>query len=115
VTDGGGNQAQCGFKINIFDVRLQDDSDPNTVLLFNSFTGDYRICSPNLPQPVTGKGTILKQGCTSTLQHNAPDRKLLAKADPAVKKGNASLQMPPGTPKASILDKDISNNTTLCQ
>ncbi len=114
VTDGGGNQTQCSFKVTIFDVRLQDDSSPNTVLLFNSFTGDYRFCSPNLPQPLTGKGTINKKGCMSVLDHNTADRRLNAKVEPALKKGSATLQTPPGSLKASITDKDISNNTSMC-
>lgn len=115
VTDGGGNQAQCGFNITVFDVRLQDDSTPNNVLLFNSVTGEYRLCSPSLPQPLTGTGTITKKACVSTLEHYGPDRKLLAKVDPAAKKGTATLQMPVGVVKVSITDKDISNNTMICQ
>jgi hypothetical protein len=115
VTDGGGNQAQCGFTVTVFDVRLQDDSTPGNVLLFNSVTGEYRLCSPSLPQPLTGTGTITKKSCVSTLEHYGPDRKLVAKVDPAAKKGTATLQMPVGVVKVSITDKDISNNTMICQ
>jgi 6-phosphogluconolactonase (cycloisomerase 2 family) len=115
VTDGGGNQAQCSFKVTVFDVRLQDDANPNQVILFNSFTGAYRLCSPNLPQTVTGTGTVTKKACLTTLEHNTPERRLLAKVDPGTNKGNASYQSPPGSLKCTIVDKNIANNTNLCQ
>jgi 6-phosphogluconolactonase (cycloisomerase 2 family) len=115
ATDGGNNQTQCSFKITVYDVRLQDDSNPAAVLLFNSFTGEYRLCCPGVNGPVTGTGTIKKIACVTTLEHNAADRRLLAKVDPGVNKGNATFQSPPGTIKCMITDKDITNNTSLCQ
>ncbi len=114
ATDGGNNQSQCSFKVTVYDVRLQDDSNPSAVLLFNSFTGEYRLCCPGLNSPITGIGTIKKIACVTTLEHNTTDRRLLAKVDPGVNKGNASYQSPPGAIKCTITDKDITNNTSLC-
>jgi 6-phosphogluconolactonase (cycloisomerase 2 family) len=115
VTDGGGNQAQCSFKVNIFNVWLQDESNPANVLLFNSLTGEYRLCVAGMNQPVTGTGTVMKQGCSASLVHNTADRRVMASVDGGGNKGNATYQSPPGTLKATILDKNILNNTTLCQ
>ncbi len=116
ATDGGGNMAICSFKVTVYDVRVQDDSNPNNVVLFNSNTGEYRFCSPGTPgTPFTGVGTILKKGCVATLEHNTPQRRVLAKVDPGTNKGNATLQSPPGSLKCTITDKDITNNTTICQ
>ena len=58
ATDGSGNTASCTFKVNAFDLCLQDDSNPNTVLLINSVTGDYIFCCSGMT--FTGKGTISK-------------------------------------------------------
>jgi 6-phosphogluconolactonase (cycloisomerase 2 family) len=116
ATDGGGNIAFCSFKVTVYDVRVQDDANPNNVILFNSNTGEYRFCSPGTPgSPFTGVGTILKKGCVATLEHNTPQRRVLAKVDPGTNKGNATLQSPPGSLKCTITDKDITNNTTICQ
>jgi 6-phosphogluconolactonase (cycloisomerase 2 family) len=115
VTDGGGNQSQCSFKVTVFNVWLQDESSPSTVLLFNSNTGEYRLCFPGLNQPVTGVGTVMKQGCTAALTHNTADRRLTAKVDGGMNNGTASFQSPPGSIKASIIDKNVLNNTNLCQ
>jgi 6-phosphogluconolactonase (cycloisomerase 2 family) len=115
ATDGGGNQAQCSFKVTVFNAWLQDESNSATVLLFNTVSGEYRLCYPGVNQPITGVGTIIKKGCMATLEHNAADRRLLAKIDPATKKGTASYQSPPGSLKCTILDQDVTNNTTLCQ
>jgi hypothetical protein len=115
VTDGGGNQAQCSFKVTIFNVWLQDESNSANVLLFNSLTGEYRLCVAGMNQPVTGTGTVMKQGCSASLQHNTADRRVMASFDGGGNKGNASYQSPPGTLKATILDKNVLNNTTICQ
>jgi 6-phosphogluconolactonase (cycloisomerase 2 family) len=114
VTDGGNNQTQCSFKVTVYDVRLQDDSNPSAVLLFNSFTGEYRLCCPGVNGPVTGTGTIKKIACVTTLEHYGTERRLLAKVDPGTNKGNATFQSPPGTLKCMITDKNITNNTSLC-
>jgi 6-phosphogluconolactonase (cycloisomerase 2 family) len=115
ATDGGGNQSQCSFKVTVFNVWLQDETNATTVLLFNSNTGEYRLCYPGVNQPVTGVGTVMKQGCTATLTHNTLERRLTAQVDGGMKKGTATYQSPPGTLKATIIDKNVLNNTNLCQ
>ena len=43
-TDTSANSVTCGFIVNTFDACLQDDSMGDTVLLWNSATGDYKFC-----------------------------------------------------------------------
>lgn len=96
-----------------FDACLQDDSNPSTVLLFNTTTGDYIFCCGGTSY--TGTGSVTAKGSTFTLQHNAPDRRVLGKLDSAVNKGSASLQVPPGNTICTITDRDTTNNSCTCQ
>lgn len=112
ATDSSGNQASCSFIVTTFDICLQDDSNPATVILFNSFTGNYLFCCSGTTY--SGKGTVQKQGNIYTLTHNTSARRVIARFDGAQKKGTASLQSPPGTIRCSINDRDTRNNTCSC-
>lgn len=113
ATDSSMNTATCSFTIKVFDVCLQDDSNPATVLLFNSVTGEYRFCCGGTT--FTGIGTTIVRGCTISLQHNPGDRRLQASVDKSGFKGSAALQSPPGVMKCTITDRDIRNNNCVCQ
>jgi hypothetical protein len=113
ASDSSGNTASCSFAVTVFDACLQDDNNPGTVLLFNSFTGDYRFCCNGTT--FTGKGTVSKLGCNYTLEHNAADRRVLGKVDKGLFRGNGSLQVPSGSLKCSISDRDTRNNACTCQ
>jgi hypothetical protein len=113
ATDASGNTATCSFTTTVFDVCLQDDSNPTTVLLFNSLTGDYRFCCNGTT--FTGKGKVTRQGCIFTLEHNPVDRRVRGTADNAVFRGNASIQSPPGSTRCAITDRDTRNNSCACQ
>jgi hypothetical protein len=113
ATDASGNTATCSFSVTVFNGVLQDDSNPNNVLLFNTTTGEYNFCCGGTV--FTGTGTAILKGCTFTLQHYPADRRVLAKVDFATKRGTASLQSPPGVIKCTITDRNITNNTGLCQ
>ena len=112
ATDASMNTATCSFTVTAFDVCLQDDSNPATVLLFNSITGQYRFCCGGTI--FTGTGTVAKKGCLITLQHNPGDRRVQANVDKTQFKGNAALQFPPGVMKCTITDRDIRNNSCVC-
>lgn len=112
ATDAAGNTATCSFTVTVFDVCLQDETSPNRVLLFNSFTGQYIFCCGTLT--LTGTGTVTKSGSDITLQHNAADRRVLGKVSTSAKKGSASLQKPPGKIFCTITDQNIRNNTCVC-
>lgn len=113
ATDASGNTATCSFPVTVFNGCLQDDSNPNIVVLFNTFTGDYRFCCGG--SMFTGTASVLARGCIFTLQHNPVDRRLLITVDFATRTGKASLQSPPGTTKCTIADRNITNNTCVCQ
>jgi len=113
ATDTSGNTATCSFTVTLFDVMLQDDSDPTIVLLWNSFTGQYRFCCKGVTYTGIGKATT--QGCVFTLQHNPLDRRVLGRVDKAVHSGNASIQAPPGTTRCTITDRNTLNDTPTCQ
>jgi hypothetical protein len=112
ATDAAGNAASCSFAVTVYDLRLQDDINPATVLLFNSLTGQYRLCAYG--NTYTGTGGVSKRGCTITLTHNAVDRRLQATVDTSMARGNASLQTPAGAVLCSITDRDIRNDSAIC-
>jgi hypothetical protein len=113
ATDTSGNTATCTFTVTVFNVCLQDDSNPSIVFLGNTNTGAYRFCCAGTIY--TGVAVVTKRGSVATFQHNATDRRVLATDDEGVFKGTASLQSPPGTTKCSITDRDTRNNTCVCQ
>jgi subtilisin-like proprotein convertase family protein len=112
ATDMSGNTATCSFTVNVFNVRLQDNSNSATVLLINTTTGAYRFCCGGTTY--TGTGVVTVKGCTYTLTHNPADRRVTAQVDFTTYKGSASLQAPPGTTKCTITDSDVRNDTSVC-
>jgi hypothetical protein len=115
ATDASGNTSTCSFTVTTFDTALQDDSNPNTILLWNSLTGQYRFCCNGIT--FTGVGTSIIKGCVFTLQHNPADRRVLGLVDKSVHRGTASIQAPPGTIRCTITDRNTLNDTnvTSCQ
>jgi len=111
--DASGNAATCSFAVTVFDVCLQDDSNPGSVLLFNSSTGDYRFCCGGTT--FTGRGLVRIMGCILTLQDFPSDRRVLGTIDKSVFRGTAALQSPPGTIRCTITDRDTRNNSCACQ
>jgi predicted extracellular nuclease len=116
ATDTSGNTATCSFTVTVFDVALQDDSNPSTILLWNSITGQYRFCCNGTTY--TGFGKATRQGCVYTLQTpTATDRRILGRHDKSVHTGSGSLQSPPGAIRCNITDRNTLNDTLLpaCQ
>ncbi len=113
ATDSSGNTATCSFTVSVFNVRLQDNSNSSTVLLFNTASGAYRFCCGGTV--FTGVGTVNTRGCTYTLTHTAVDRRVSGQIDFSTYKGSGSIQSPAGTPRCTINDNDVRNNTSLCQ
>lgn len=96
----------------VFNICLQDDSNPSTVLLFSSQTGDYRFCCGGTA--FTGKGTVIARGSVISLQQSTTDRRVQATVDLSTSKGSAAFQSPPGTTRCTITDRNITNNTCNC-
>ncbi len=113
ATDVSGNTAMCTFRVNVFDLCVQDDSDPSTVVLINSVTGDYRFCCHGVTY--TGKGTMTIRGSLYTLEHNPGDRRVLVKDDEATHKGSGSMSAPPGTVRCTLTDRNTRDNSCICQ
>lgn len=115
ATDASGNTATCSFTVSVFDIRLQDDTNPTIVVLVNSFTGQYRFCCNGTV--FTGVGKMQIQGDTFTLEHVAADRRVTVRVNDGLNppSGSASLQAPAGTTRCTITDRDTRNNTSLCQ
>jgi hypothetical protein len=109
VADSSGNTATCSFSVVVFNICLQDDSNPAIRLLIDTVTKKYVFfCGATT---YTGTGTIAQSGCTFTLDHNAFDRRIRATFSTSTKIGNASAQSPPGTLRCSITDRNMGNNT----
>lgn len=116
ATDASGNTATCSFTVSAFNGRLQDDTEAcSNVVLFNTTTGEYRWCCHG--SVFTGVAKVNKMGNTYNLTHNAADRRVLINlsAGAATPSGNASLQTPAGTTRCTITDRDIRNDTCVCQ
>lgn len=115
ATDASGNTSSCSFTVTTFDTALQDDSNPSTILLWNSLSGQYRFCCNGVT--FTGVGTPIIQGCVYTLQHNPVGRRVIGRVDKSVHGGTASIQAPAGTLRCTVTDRNTLNDTnlTLCQ
>jgi len=103
----------CSFTVTVFSGCLQDDSNPNIVVLFNSQTGEYRFCCNGTV--FTGIGIVTVKGCIVTIQANPTDRRVLIKFDGSVNAGTASLQFPPGNTVCTITDRNSRDNRCVCQ
>jgi len=113
ATDASGLTATCSFSVTVFDVRIQDDSNPANVLLWNSTTGDYRFCCNGTV--FTGNARAKKQGsCVFTLTQNSNARRVDASVNKSTHTGSASLQIPRGTTVCSLTDSNTLNDTSIC-
>ena len=97
----------------LFDICLQINSSQGSSLQLDSTTGDYQFCCQGTI--FTGKGTVTRRGSAITLEHNAPDRRVLAKIDQAVHSGSASIQSPPGRILCTIRATSAAINECSCR
>jgi hypothetical protein len=115
ATDAAGNQKSCQFTVSLFNVCLQDDSNPNNVLLFKTSgpeKGQYRYCCNGTSY--TGVGTIIQHGDIYSLTHNAADRRVQAGIN-SDGSGSASLQYPAGKTISTIFDRALVGvHTCMC-
>lgn len=94
------------------DICLADDGS-GASLRFNSSTGDYSFCTAT--KKLNGTGSVRKSGSNITLEHSAPDRKVIARVNTSVKNASASIQAPVGKTLGTITDSDTSNNNCQCR
>jgi hypothetical protein len=134
VQTGGWNATAT---VVVFDFCLQDESNPGNVVLVNAQTGDYEFCthqpqSTNVfPWVVAGDpgrvsyawygtttpdtGSVVKTGCTITLEHNATDGRVTVQMDRCTQTGTATVQPASSKIKVTITDRDMRNNTCTCK
>jgi hypothetical protein len=113
ANDAVGLTASCSFTVFVFDVCLQDDSNPGIVFQGNATTGEYHFCCGDTT--FTGTARVTKKGRIITFEQSATDRRLLVRDDESVFRGSASLQFPPGVMRCTIGDRDTRNNSCICQ
>jgi len=97
----------------IFDICLQDESNPSIVFLGNSQTGAYKFCCGGTV--FTGVAVVNRRGNIITFQDNSSDRRVLVTDDESVHIGKAALQSPPGNIRCTITDRNTTNNSCACQ
>src|SRR6185503_14698356 len=112
ATDTSGNSSSCSFSVTVFDVCLQDDTNPSITLVWNSLTGDYSFCCGGVIY--RGRGAVSRKANVFTLTDNASDRRLIASVDSTQNKGTAALQAPAGVIRGTVIDRDIRNNSCQC-
>lgn len=111
-TAPGSPPATCSFSVTVFNVCLQDDSNPGIVFLGNTQTGEYIFCCGGTA--FTGVAEVSRRGSVAAFADTTPDRRMRAIVDGAVFRGNASLQSPPGATICIIYDRDTRNNSCVC-
>lgn len=112
ATDTTGNASTCSFTVTVFDIFVQDDSNPATMLLWNSQTGDYRYCCAG--SSYAGRGASRSKGGLFTLAQAVGTHRINASLTASVNRGTASLQVG-GVNRCPITDRDIRNNSSPCQ
>jgi len=105
--------ALARYEGTTFDICIQDDSSGN-LLQLNTVTGQY-VFTNCAGLVVGGTGALIKKGNMITLQHNATDRRLLAKLDLSTGAGSVALQLLNQGTTLFISDRNIRNNTCTCR
>jgi hypothetical protein len=89
---------------------LQDDTNPTTVLIWNTFTGDYRFCCGGTP--IVGNAKVRNRGTQFTLTQTGNVR-LKATLDTSTNRGDAAIQVRNGA-SCNITDSNILDDTGSC-
>lgn len=110
---GGSNFALARYLGESFDICIQDDGNGN-IFQFNSTTGEYQFtnCAGSTSG---GIGSVTRNGRVITLQHNASDRRVLARVDTSVNKATATIQLLSPRATFTITDRNTANNTCTCR
>ena len=96
-----------------FDICIRNDGG-GALFRFNSNSGDY-LFTDCTSLTLTGTGSVVRRGNLITLQHNAPDRRVLVKVDIGANKATASIQILSQGRTITIIDRDLGNNVCDCR
>jgi hypothetical protein len=103
ATDTSNNTASCSFLVTVFNICIQDDSNPNNVLVFitsGAQTGRYRSVAM---VDVHRVGTVKESAALHLVASAAGSpRAGTLNIDGT---GTASLQAPPGVFRCTITDR----------
>ncbi len=116
--DTAGNVTTCTFNVTVYDICIEDNTNPANVVLASSTTGDYVFCCG--ATTVSGTGTVTKKpGGFITITHTTSTKKVTIQVLPPLNvnqpvTGAASLQMPVGTTLCNFKDSNIANNSCNC-
>jgi len=111
--DASGNTATCTFPVTVFNLCVQDNSNPGNVVLIDTSTGAYRFCC-NGVLVASGTGTRNSRGCIVTISDSSNNRLVQISVDGASMKGTASIKQG-GNILCTISDNNLQNNTCVCQ
>ncbi|MCI0489867.1 MAG: HYR domain-containing protein [Blastocatellia bacterium] len=115
AADTSGNTAQCSFRVSVFDVCIEDDTNPDNEMVFISAgpnKGEYRICCGGVT--LTGKGSIGKKKNVINLVHFTAERRVEAFLYKNQQRATAALQFPPSAFPCVIADSNTGNNNCSC-
>jgi len=114
ATDAANIATTCTFTVTVFDVCVQDETTQDA-LLFDSQSGDYLYLRCGADGfTLIGRGIARVHGSIFTLEHNASDRRVIAKIDDSAKKGTASVQLFALGNTFIVTDRNIADNTCSC-
>lgn len=105
----GGWGAVATVIVREFDITVQDDVDPRLRLMWNSFTGDYRVTGNKPGEVVTGKGKVSAKDCVFQLTLDMANRKINGRADRCTRSATADLVIFV-TPRTMIIDSNTDDN-----
>ena len=112
ATDASGNTAMCSFSVAVFNLCLQDNSNPGNVVLVNTSTGAYRFCC-NGVLVASGIGTLNIRGCTVSISGSSNNKIVQITVDGASMRGTAAIKQGGGI-LCIISDSNLANNTCVC-
>jgi uncharacterized delta-60 repeat protein len=94
-----------------FDICIQADGGGG-IFQFNSMTGDYQFTNC-AGITITGTGSVTQKGSLLSLDHSAPDRRVLVRV--SGNRATVSVQLFSPRRTFTIADTNITNNTCSCQ
>lgn len=96
-----------------FDYCIQNDSD-GSLLQFNSVTGDYLFSDCRKGLRLSGRGTVTIRFCKIELQGNGVSNSANALVNSCTRVGSASIRDFSTGRAYSLSDKDMGNDTCIC-
>lgn len=135
ITGGQTGAWSATATVVVFNVCIQDDSDPTRVLLFMTSTGDYKFCPGHdsgvgaNPTPLSsmdftggisvqagdGLDGVTRNGAITAGDFRFPGGQMNLKVDDSTHSGSATVQTTNPKQAFVIQDRDTRNNTCTCQ